>query len=283
MSKLILCTGAYAEKPYYWEKVGKNIYSIEELCYLVIHNAFLIDSDSFDEEMINWISDECKLKKLAEELRSMLAKKCSPASVAGTLLEYVRYGTDEEIAKAQEIIKENSSLDEFQKKMARADYLLKSGSYKQALNEYDAVLTGDVNIDKMTRAKIEHNKGVIYAGFFQFKKAAEMFALAFQDGNSEESYLEYLTALRLYMPESEYINYLSENTIPNEVALKLEKRINEAEEMYASSDDSKMIKELSDIRNNSNISEYNNKIADIAGNLKQEYRGMVRQRSKKRG
>ena len=55
MSKPILCIGRYAENPYHIEKIGRNVYCIEELCYCIVQNAFLLDEDSFNRELFDWI------------------------------------------------------------------------------------------------------------------------------------------------------------------------------------------------------------------------------------
>jgi dGTP triphosphohydrolase len=282
MSKLILCTGAYAEKPYYFEKAGKNIYSVEELCYVIIHNAFLIDTEAFDEKLCTWIYEECHLKKLSEELRSMIGRKCSAASMAGMILEYVKYGTISEINKTQEIIKNNANLDEFDKGMARADYLMKAGSYRLAIAEYDHLLANTADYDKKIRAKIEHNEGVMYAGLFQFEKAAEMFLKAYNDRENEESYLEYLAAKRLSMSERDYISFIGEYQEAHELSLKLEQRMDEANDLFASSENNHMLQTLSVYRSESNSSEYYDKVADIAADLKEEYREMVKEIQEKR-
>ena len=79
MGRPILCIGTYAKNPFHIEKIGKNVYCIEELCYCIVQNAFLLDEDSFNKELFDWIAVECSLDELADELRSMLAKKCSVA------------------------------------------------------------------------------------------------------------------------------------------------------------------------------------------------------------
>ena len=73
MSKPILCIGRYAENPYHIEKIGRNVYCIEELCYCIVQNAFLLDEESFDSELFDWIDQECRLEKLSDELRGMAA------------------------------------------------------------------------------------------------------------------------------------------------------------------------------------------------------------------
>ena len=83
MSKLIQCTGAYAHKPYYFSKIGINVHSVEELCYSIVQYAFILDSEDFDSELTNWLSEECGLKKLAEGLEELLRRKGSAAGFAG--------------------------------------------------------------------------------------------------------------------------------------------------------------------------------------------------------
>ena len=55
MSKPILCIGSYAKTPYHIEKIGRNVYCIEELCYCIVKNAFLLDEESFTRDLFDWI------------------------------------------------------------------------------------------------------------------------------------------------------------------------------------------------------------------------------------
>ena len=110
MSKPILCIGRYAQNPYHIEKIGRNVYCIEELCYCIVQNAFLLDEESFDKELFDWIETECCLQKLSDELRSMAAKRCSMASLAGTILDYVGYNTRKEVDKTEEILRGNAGV-----------------------------------------------------------------------------------------------------------------------------------------------------------------------------
>ncbi len=51
MSKPILCIGRYAENPYHMEKIGRNVYCIEELCNKIVQNEILLDADRYDTEL----------------------------------------------------------------------------------------------------------------------------------------------------------------------------------------------------------------------------------------
>ena len=45
MGQIILGTGRYAGKPYFVEKFYINLYSIEELCYLLVEKAQMLDEE----------------------------------------------------------------------------------------------------------------------------------------------------------------------------------------------------------------------------------------------
>lgn len=50
-----------------------RIYTIEELCYYICNNLYLIDYTIVNERLCRWVGDELELPKLAEELRRLLS------------------------------------------------------------------------------------------------------------------------------------------------------------------------------------------------------------------
>ena len=182
MGRPILCIGSYAQTPYTIEKIGRRVYCIEELCYCIVQNAFLLDEESFGTALFDWIEKECSLVKLSDELRSMAKKKCSMAAIAGTILDYAGYNTRKEVDRTEEVLRENAGMDMYQKKLHRADFLFKNDRFAMAFAEYEFLLHNTPGIDRPLRAHIEHNEGVMYARLFLFEKAAKMFLKAYEDG-----------------------------------------------------------------------------------------------------
>ena len=68
MSGYILCQTKKAERPYFIENISTNIYSVEELCYYLYHNLYLIDKTIINEELCIWIGEELNLHILPVEL-----------------------------------------------------------------------------------------------------------------------------------------------------------------------------------------------------------------------
>ena len=273
--KPILCIGTYATTPYHLDKVGKNVYCIEELCYLIVQNAFLFDEDSFDKELFDWIAKECSLDRLADELRSMSAKKCSVASIAGTILDYVGYNSRKEVSRTEEILRENAGMDIYQKRLSRADFLMNSRRYALAFKEYDFILNNTPDINTRLRARIEHNEGVMFARLFLFDKAEQMFLKAYEDGRDPESFIQYLSAVRMRLSAKEYVAFVAENEDVYEASLELEKRMNVATEFFASSGDNHDLRTISVIKAEGKMHEYYDKIGEKTRQIKMDYRNLV--------
>ncbi|MCR5669500.1 MAG: hypothetical protein K6G10_00695 [Butyrivibrio sp.] len=280
MNRPILCIGSYAENPFHIEKIGRNVFSIEELCYCIVKNAFLLDEETFGPELFDWIARECSLERLSDELRVMASKKCSVASLAGTILDYVGYNTRKEVDRTEEILRENAGMDIYKKKLARADFLMKNGKYSMAFGEYQFLLNNTPDIDLRLRARIEHNEGVMYARLFLFDRAAEMFKKAYEDNGSHESYLQYLAAVRMSMTNNEYVGFIADNDEAFEASMELEKRMNEAEDLYGSSEDNHLARTLAVYKAEGKMHEYYSKVDEITESMKYEYRELVRDKVK---
>ena len=62
MSGYILCKTPMASVPYYIKNVGTNIYSIEELCYYLYQNLYLVDESLMNVGLCKWIGRELRMK-----------------------------------------------------------------------------------------------------------------------------------------------------------------------------------------------------------------------------
>ncbi len=276
MGRPILCIGTYGKNPYHIDKIGRNVYCIEELCYLIVQNAFLLDEDSFDNELFDWIATECSLDRLADELRSMYAKKCSIAALAGTILDYVGYNSRKEVDKTEEILRANAGMDVYKKRLSRADFLMRNGRYSMAFKEYEFLLHNTPEIDRQLRARIEHNEGVMYAKLFLFERAEKMFLTAFEHGRNPESYIQYLAAVRMRLSNKEYVAFIADNEEAYEASLELEKRMNEAEDLYSASDDKHALGTIAVYKAEGKMHEYYQQVGDTTEELKLEYRNLVK-------
>ena len=75
MNGYILCQVKKAEKPFYIENISTNIYSIEELCYYLYNNLYLVDSSLISNQLCTWLEEELDLPKLAAKLKPFIGKE----------------------------------------------------------------------------------------------------------------------------------------------------------------------------------------------------------------
>ena len=82
MSRVHLCLGRLADNPYTFEKSRVRVFSIEELCFFLRENAYLLDENIFTRGLFDWIGKECALPDLGQKLNMLLKNKEKPGNTA---------------------------------------------------------------------------------------------------------------------------------------------------------------------------------------------------------
>ena len=208
-----LCTVKQAENPYYIKSVGIRIWSIEELCFFLHNNIWLIDKTIVDEKLVEWIRDELELKPLARKLADALERPDSDVSYfimpifaqTGYLNAYEQRQMREELTRVQV-----KAEDEREK--IRADYLVKSGRYEAAITSYRKLLSDKSlgNLGAGFYSGIWNNLGCAYALEFRFEEAAEAFLTGWKLSHSRELMRRYVSVLPMYLSGEEYKEKLRE-------------------------------------------------------------------------
>lgn len=272
MGKVLLCIGKYAEVPYFMEKAYVNVYSAEELCYCLMQNIHLVDREIMDEKLADWLAKECGLEELSQHLLRMLKEECSVVDFIEYILDFAGYGEREEIAHIKEDLKSGTGLSMYEKKKVRADYFAQNGKYILALKSYDILLEELPESERELKARVYHNRGTVYAFFFQFAQAAESFKQAYECDGAEESYLGYLAASRMGMSETEYVNFIAGQEEDYGLSLKVEALFQEAGSQFETTEKSRMLFTLKVCKEEKNSVSYYEEIESITGELKEQYR-----------
>lgn len=275
MTNLIRCIGKRAARPYDWEQADVRLYSIEELCFHIVRNRYLLGRDSFRSDLIDWIELELGLDDLATSLRRRVEKRCDVADFAFLILDYVRYNTPEEIEETKQVLKASTDMNVYDRHLARADFLIESGRFDQALDTYQSLRRSGVTDDMPAKARMFYNEGVMHAKMFNFTAAAASFRSAYELTHDPESYLRYLGALRMRMTEKEYLDYITEDAKGYQFSQTLERAIQEAEEAYAQSAENEVVKTLFTLKNEGKQGEYYQYAQQITDDLKRAYRGSM--------
>ena len=225
MGRILLCTGKSAKNPYCFEKLGIRVWSVEELCYCLRENAFLLDGEIVSKRLVDWIEVECGLQDLARSLAHLVHQKESLAAFVVKILEYTGYYDTQVLALVSHTLQTGASLSDYEKKKKRGDFLVENRKYGKALQEYEWLLKELPEGEREVRAGVLHNKGVALTGLFLFEAAAEEFLAAYELCRKMDYYKDYLAAKRMQYDDKEYIEFVADLPEAYEVSLQLEREV----------------------------------------------------------
>lgn len=229
--RVSVCVGNYASIPYCVPGIEMNVFCLEELCFVLKENAFLLDFSIMNDELTDWIDRECGLRELARALHPMVHKKGSLSAFVGAILNFTGLYDRQVQAETEQILKQGAGLSGIERKKRQADYLVKNKKYSMAVKEYERLIgKWQENVEEgeplpaaECLALIWHNKGVALAGLMIYEKAAECFLKAYELEGRRDFYRDYLAAKRMALTESEYVSLAAENREGYELTLELEK------------------------------------------------------------
>ena len=281
--RVSVCVGNYAETPYCIPGLGINVYSMEELCYCMKENAFLLDFSMLNDALADWIDRECGLRELAKALYPLIHKKGSLSAFVVTLMNFVGLYDEQQVAEVEQVLKQGAGLSNIEKKKSQIDYLVRKKKYAAAIRSYDAL------IDKWQEQESEgaplpavsclatvwHNKGVAYTGLMIYDKAAESFRKAYETDAREDFYRDYLAAKRMELSESEYVAFAAEDTEGYGLALELEKDVEQLVREWEQQPEYLRLNNRRELRTGENKQRYYDESEQLTQTLKESYRRSV--------
>lgn len=278
-----ICVGDYAATPYSIAGLGIPVYCMEELCYCIKENAFLLDVSLMNDTLVEWIGEKCGLKDLADELYPLVHKQGSLSIFVTMIMEYVGIYDSSTIRNVEQVLKKGAGLSGIEKRKSQIDYLVGKKKYVSAVRGYDALLSKWDELEREekelpaagVRAAILHNKGVAYAGLMQYEQAAECFRQAFDSDNQTEHYMAYLAAKRMELSEEAYIAFAAEFTDRYESTLQLEKTMERLRKSWEGQADCQRLKMRREWRRGNDKQKYYDENERLTLALKESYRECV--------
>ncbi len=271
MAGLILCRNEYATKPYSIRNVGIHIYSIEELCYYIYNNIYLIGTDLIEDELISYIRKELKEEELASQLEFLVEQKAGLSELVITILRYVDYYSDTEINELKNLIDKLDTQNVSERLKARADNFLSNKRYYGAICNYELIVYGkmDKTLPIEFYGNVWHNMGVAHSRMYAFEEAGICFKTAFELNHKEESQKAYIAALGLEygldeLDDEDEIKYVTHR----EIETLMDHAIEENE--YT------LVKDAFDLKKQGKISEYYQAVNFLIEKWKIEYRNYIK-------
>ncbi|MCH5269128.1 MAG: hypothetical protein J1E83_00100 [Lachnospiraceae bacterium] len=276
MGRILLQTGEYTTTPYSFDNLGIRVYSIEELCYVLRENAFLLDREILDKRLIKWIGEVLRLPELAGMLAPLLHNKTSVGAFVRVILSYVGLYDEDEVGRIEELFFQGMGLNAYEKLKTRIDYMVESRKYTPAIIEYDALLARLPENETVLRARILHNKGTALCGLFLFEEAAVHFEQAYELDGDEETFIAYLAAKRLAMKEGDYIAFAAGLTDRYDDTLELERRMETLQAEWEQSEEKQFLNRRSLLKDEGDVAYYeetDRKVQDLKNRYRENVNG----------
>lgn len=219
MGSIILCQKTKAENPYEITRIHKKIYTIEELCYYLCHNIYLIDNTIMNEQFCGWIEEELKLDGLARDLREALLDHCSRDSFILLIVQEANIYSQRELRNLEDVLMKIKDTKEIERQKYKGDNLLENGEIEEAILVYQAILREerDDTINRMFYGKVYACLAAAYGKAFLYEEAMEMYDEAFQICNDPMLVKCYLYAARRHLSETDYKLFLAKSEVFEEL------------------------------------------------------------------
>lgn len=275
MGRVYLCLGKNAEVPYYFERVRTHVWNVEELCYFVRENAWLLEPSVLGRELAAWVGEQCNLPELSRALLAAIKKEDPVQAFVRALFLYTGYCSMEEADQVEKILRVNESSSALERAKARGDYFLESKKYVLALQEYETLLQGLTGMEPGFLGRVYHNCGVVQAQLFLFDQAADCFERSWKLTRDKESARQFLAAKRFALSEQEYVDFLAQRPDLYEASLALEERVEKCNAAWEESEDADFVRRAQKAKKDGAAHISRQMIAERIKPLQDAYRGYV--------
>lgn len=277
MGKLIQCSSIIAKKPYLFRLTKTNVYSIEEVCYYIRNNIYMMQEEVFDREFALWLRSELHMDKIAEKLERLIDDHHNIKDIVVTLCCSCDYYEEQEINELIRIMDEIDRLPGYARRKKKGDNYLLCQSYEKAIEEYEKIFESDEILQAGTSVygNIFHNMAVAFVNMGEFQKASELFLQAYEKNNREESLASCLYCLRFSKDVESFKRVVNDLQISEDQQGRWEKEFQEAMEQALKSKRVAQIEKLRGLIDSGAVEEYYDKVHTHIIEWKNEYRKQI--------
>lgn len=274
MSRVILCSGKKANKPYILKSSGIAVYTAEELCYCLRDQLDMLDESVIDRDMAMFIEHELGLPDRGKLLEELIATHSDLESRLVAIFCSCDYYNEAEIRSICEELRSISVMSALDRQKRRADRYLKNGCYSAALREYRNIISSPEagSMSPEAYGAVLHNLGVLRAGEGRLDEAAEFFREAYERNRRNESLKSYLFALKLAHRDDTFMTEAMRILDSGDLVNRLENEYSIHCDNLAQSGDMDDINRLKTLLHDGRAIEFDRLANEIIEGLKRSYR-----------
>ncbi len=255
MSGLIFCSFKRAAKPYYLESAGRNIYSIEELCYFLQDNIYLLDENIMTSAFCDWLETELEAVELSEKLRQIMDGRKGFRTFCMQIIIDSGYFSKNEMQFLGMKLQKMDHQSNYENRKIKADQLMEQKKYLAAISEYRNLLlhASSSPSDVRVSGDIWHNMGTAYAKMLCFERAVSCYDKAEELSHRADS-LKAASQAVCFLEDSEWVQwFLQRHHIKQQQYENMRKNLSELGQMAEASAEFEKIAKLERLMNVSQI------------------------------
>ena len=113
---------------------------MEELCYYLCNNLYLIDYTIMNEQLCGWLEEDIGKRELADQLRDVIRMRGSVEKFVLTILKSSGIYKEAEMIRIQNVLERLKNQKDIERQKYKGDNLLESGEVEEAILVYQAIL-----------------------------------------------------------------------------------------------------------------------------------------------
>lgn len=274
MSKVILCSGQRAKKPYTIRSSGIKIYSVEELCCYIGNNIDTLCEEDFGRDLATFFTNELLLPERGSFFEHLFNVKATFKDVVVAIICSCDYFDEAEAERLLDDFDVLIALPPSGRKKLRADKLMREGRFGDAMQEYRSIISDKKNTE-LTSAEygnILHNIAVLQVKSGAFEQAAQSFLEAYERNGNAESLKQYLYALKLGHREDEFSLERARRVSNRQLDEEIENELAAVSSGQAQTLIFEELERLKELRSQGHMYEYDRLTDEIIDGLKKKYR-----------
>lgn len=207
--RFLLCSSRRSRSPYEAEESRQALYSIDEICYYLYHNAYLLEVTFFQPKLIDFIRNNLDMNLLADKLEYVKKKEFPLEKYIAAVMESTGYYEEAEWKRMQEKLAYFGTQSREERLKLLGDMYLTERRFAQARNQYQMLLNLEASSGESKEffSLVYHNIGVLYMELFYFEEASGYFKQAYEYAPQEEILKKLLLVLKLAGMEVDYAEW----------------------------------------------------------------------------
>lgn len=269
---LLLCTKK-AKVPFTLPQTDKKIYSIEELCYYLYNNSYMITYEFFTKELADFIENDLGLSPLAQKIKRGIDYKENLVSMIMYIMDSCSYYNSEEKAVFTKTLESISQKSPAERVKARADMLLANKKYISAIAAYSIIIEKkEISKAEDYYSDIINNIGIAYVKMFEYEEAIRYFKMAYNTHKKEDYLDNLICAAILNDDENCTSEIIAEFALDEDTVEKYHRVIEYQTKQIAKSKRYRMVLDKVSLDGGKSVELYNRQVKELLDGLKDEYR-----------